>query len=52
MVEQGSSRQYFVGGNWKSNGTLQFVKETIEGVLNKVEYNQDRVRKSNFLNLN
>ena len=39
MVEQGSSRQYFVGGNWKSNGTQAFLKDTFETILNKVEFN-------------
>ncbi len=40
-----SQRQYFVGGNWKCNGTVSFTKEMIEGTLNKVEFNQDKVCK-------
>jgi triosephosphate isomerase len=40
MVE---SKKYFVGGNWKSNGTLASVKDLVEGVLNKLEYNRDKV---------
>lgn len=43
-----SSRKYFVGGNWKSNGTLASVKELVEGTLNKAEYNKDRVGKIQF----
>ncbi len=40
-----AQRQYFVGGNWKCNGTTAFLKEMFEGTLNKVEYDHDRVRK-------
>ncbi len=43
MVE--ATRQYFIGGNWKCNGSLAFAKEFVEGTINKVEYNQDRVCK-------
>ena len=39
-----NQRQYFVGGNWKCNGTVAFTKEMIEGTLNKVEYNKERVQ--------
>jgi triosephosphate isomerase len=49
MVE---SKKYLVGGNWKSNGTLESVKQLVEGVLNKLEYNRDKVGKyNNFLTL-
>jgi triosephosphate isomerase len=40
-----AQRQYFVGGNWKCNGTLAFAKDLVENVLNKVEYNQEKVCK-------
>ena len=40
-----NDRQYFVGGNWKCNGTLASAKDLVENVLNKVEFNQERVRK-------
>lgn len=39
------ARKYFVGGNWKSNGTEAFVKEMIEGTINKMEYNKDKCGK-------
>ena len=39
------SKKYFVGGNWKSNGTTKFLKEMVEDVLNKMEYNRDKVGK-------
>ena len=44
MVES-TRKQYFVGGNWKSNGTQAFLKDLIENTLNKVEYDPTRVRK-------
>jgi len=37
------ARKYFIGGNWKCNGTLAFAKELVEGTLNKVEYNHDKI---------
>jgi triosephosphate isomerase len=36
-------RKYIIGGNWKCNGTLQSVKDLIEKVLNKAEFDQSRV---------
>ena len=45
MVES-TKRQYFVGGNWKCNGTQAFVKDMIENTLTKVEYDPTRVRKT------
>ena len=45
MVES-TRRQYFVGGNWKCNGTQAFLKDIIENTLNKVEYDPTRVCKS------
>jgi triosephosphate isomerase len=43
MVES-TRRHYFVGGNWKCNGTQAFLKEMIENTLNKVEYDPSRVQ--------
>ena len=37
------SRKLYIGGNWKSNGDLKFVKEHIENVINKLEYDPDKV---------
>lgn len=31
-------RKYIVGGNWKSNGNVTFVREMINEVLNKMRY--------------
>ena len=36
-------RKLFVGGNWKSNGNLEFVKTHCESVLNKIQFNKDKV---------
>lgn len=44
MVES-TNRKYFVGGNWKCNGTQAFAKDLVENVLNKAEYNHDKVGK-------
>ena len=43
MVES-TRRHYFVGGNWKCNGTQAFLKEMIENTLNKVEFDVARVQ--------
>jgi triosephosphate isomerase len=36
-------RVLFVGGNWKSNGTLAFIKEMATNMLNKLEYDQKKL---------
>jgi triosephosphate isomerase (TIM) len=43
MVES-SRKQYFVGGNWKCNGTQSFLKDMIENTLNKVVYDPSKVQ--------
>ena len=40
---EATQRKYIIGGNWKCNGTLQSVKDLIENVLNKAEFDQSRV---------
>ena len=35
MVEQ--KRKYIIGGNWKSNGTVEFVRKTCDA-LNNLEF--------------
>ena len=39
------SRKYFVGGNWKCNGTTVSVDDLVKKVLNTMAYNKDRVGK-------
>ena len=38
-----SLRKLLVGGNWKQNGTVKFAKEFPEKVLNKIQFNQQKV---------
>lgn len=33
-----STRKLFVGGNWKSNNTLEQTKDLVNNVINKMEY--------------
>ncbi len=48
MVEV-TQRKYFIGGNWKSNGTHASIKELLENTVNKLEFNRDKV--GNFAKL-
>ena len=36
-------RKFFVGGNWKSNGTIHFAKSFSHDVLNKIRFNSNKV---------
>jgi triosephosphate isomerase len=36
-------KKYLVGGNWKSNGTVVFVRDMINDVLNKMKYEEAKV---------
>lgn len=42
-METKKARKLYVGGNWKSNGDLKFVKEHIENVINKLEFSPDKM---------
>ena len=33
-----SSRRLFIGGNWKSNNTLEQTKELVQTVINKIDF--------------
>lgn len=33
-----SSKKFVIGGNWKSNGTVKSIKELVNNVLNKAEF--------------
>jgi triosephosphate isomerase len=39
------SRRYFVGGNWKCNGTVEKNRELINDVINKLEFDASKVGK-------
>jgi triosephosphate isomerase len=36
-------RKYLVGGNWKSNGSVSFVREIINQVLNPAKFDGNKV---------
>ena len=36
-------KRYFVGGNWKSNGSVTFVSDMINNVLNKMKYDDHKL---------
>ena len=43
MVEASVERKYIVGGNWKSNGTVDFVREMCQKTLNTMQYDKEKV---------
>ena len=43
MVESTTERKYIVGGNWKSNGSVEFVRDMCSKVLNVMEYDKSKV---------
>ena len=40
---EATQRKNIIGGNWKCNGTLASIKDLVENVLNKAEFDQSRV---------
>lgn len=40
---ESAQRKMIVGGNWKSNGTVQSIKDLVNDVLNKAEFDTERV---------
>ncbi len=40
---EGQQRKYIVGGNWKSNGTVDFVRNLCQETLNKMAFDEARV---------
>ena len=38
-----TGRRYMIGGNWKSNGTVSFVKDLTENVLNKMDFDVSNI---------
>ena len=39
----GTTRKFFVGANWKSNGSMEFCKQFTNDVLNKLEFDPTKV---------
>ena len=42
-------RKYWLGCNWKCNGSIEFIKDSVKNMINDVKYNQDHMGKSNLL---
>ena len=40
---QSNTKKVIVGGNWKCNGTLESIKDLVNNVLNKAEFDQSEV---------
>ena len=38
-----TTRKFFVGANWKSNGSMEFSKQFTNDVLNKLEFDPTKV---------
>lgn len=43
MVEAPAQRKYIIGGNWKSNGSVDFVRTMCTDTLNTMEFDANRV---------
>lgn len=48
MVEQKQQRRYFLGANWKCNGTTAFLKDIVNNLINDVEYDKNKLGRCNF----
>lgn len=48
MAEQQrqGKRRYFLGANWKCNGSTAFVKDIVTHLINDLEYDQQKLGKS------
>ena len=43
MVEAAAQRKYIIGGNWKSNGSVDMVRQLCTDTLNTMEFDTNRV---------
>lgn len=43
MVEAPAQRKYIIGGNWKSNGSVDFVRKMCTETLNTMQFDENRV---------
>lgn len=43
-MENAPTRKFIIGGNWKSNGTVDFVRQMCTETLNKMEYDPNHVQ--------
>jgi hypothetical protein len=46
-VEVGArKRKYWLGCNWKCNGSIEFIKDYVKNMTNDLKYNQNHLGKS------
>ena len=45
-MKEERKRKYFLGANWKCNGTIAFAKEIVNHLINDVEYDKSKMGKS------
>lgn len=38
-----ANKRYFLGANWKCNGTTAFVKDIITNLLNSFEFDKSKI---------
>ena len=43
MVEAPAQRKYIIGGNWKSNGSVESVRTLCTSTMNVMEFDESRV---------
>ena len=44
-VETKRKRKFFLGANWKCNGTTAFCKDIVENMINDFEYDDSKLGK-------
>lgn len=48
-LTESRKRKFFLGANWKCNGTTAFLKEIITHMVNDFEYNPSQLGKFNLV---
>jgi len=43
MAAAADKKRYLIGGNWKSNGSVTFVRDMINNVLNKMKFEESKL---------
>lgn len=41
-------RKYWLGCNWKCNGSIEFIKDSVKNMFNDVKYNKEHMGKTTF----
>jgi len=47
-VNQKRARKYWIGCNWKCQGSISFIKDSVKNMYNDIEYNQNHTGKTSF----